>query len=104
MPNLQKGCNATVHCAKFQLSDFPNDRLFMDSLPNQYAEFISRLPFGQYTLPYESKNFLKKAEELHIDTFDSAPLNLCRHLSSKSVPPDLGPRMYAANGSLRPCS
>lgn len=103
---LQEGaraCNCSVEqhqCAlPVQLSDYPTRAQFMEALPRHYEEFIRRLPLGRYTLPSESYSFMRARHDATLCTHNDDTYNLVRHLSAAHVPPDLGPKMYTANGS-----
>ncbi|KAK6137579.1 hypothetical protein DH2020_028683 [Rehmannia glutinosa] len=63
-----------------KLNDWPPSTLFEQQLPRHGAEFISCLPFKEYTHPH------------------SGYLNLVVKLSDKSLKPDLGPKTYIAYG------
>ena len=64
-----------------QLSDYPTDASFAAALPAQYADALRAFPFTQYTSPSAA----------------AAPMNLATYLPASNCPPDLGPKMYAAN-------
>ncbi|GMN52532.1 hypothetical protein TIFTF001_021675 [Ficus carica] len=63
-----------------KLKDWPPSNLFGERLPRHNAEFISCLPFKEYTHPL------------------SGFLNLAVKLPKKSLKPDLGPKTYIAYG------
>ncbi|XP_042054590.1 lysine-specific demethylase JMJ25-like isoform X2 [Salvia splendens] len=63
-----------------KLKDWPPSTLFEKLLPRHGLEFISCLPFKEYTHP----------EEGH--------LNLVTKLPSQSIKPDMGPKTYIAYG------
>lgn len=63
-----------------KLKDWPPSSLFKERLPRHYAEFISCLPFKEYTHPFDGI------------------LNLAAKLPEKSLKPDLGPKTYIAYG------
>ncbi|CAK9139413.1 unnamed protein product [Ilex paraguariensis] len=63
-----------------KLKDWPPSSLFEERLPRHGAEFISCLPFKEYTHPR------------------SGFLNLAVKLPKKSLKPDLGPKTYIAYG------
>ncbi|KAL8539765.1 hypothetical protein ACS0TY_001393 [Phlomoides rotata] len=63
-----------------KLKDWPPSTLFGEKLPRHNAEFISCLPFKEYTHP------------------GSGYLNLAVKLPEKSLKPDMGPRTYIAYG------
>ena len=63
-----------------KLKDWPPSTLFEERLPRHGAEFISCLPFKEYTHPR------------------SGYLNLAVKLPEKSVKPDMGPKTYIAYG------
>ncbi|KAJ3145367.1 putative JmjC domain-containing histone demethylation protein 2C [Geranomyces variabilis] len=62
-----------------KLKDWPTDMLFRQKLPEICARLLDVLPAPAYTLP------------------DGA-LNLAAAIPSEDVPPDLGPKLYAAYG------
>ncbi|KAI8587631.1 hypothetical protein BDZ88DRAFT_508741 [Geranomyces variabilis] len=62
-----------------KLKDWPTDMLFRQKLPDICARLLEVLPAPAYTLP------------------DGA-LNLAAAIPSEDVPPDLGPKLYAAYG------
>jgi lysine-specific demethylase 3 len=61
-----------------KLKDWPPSNLFQQLLPRHYAEFISSLPFKEYTDPFKGS------------------LNLAVKLPNSCVKPDMGPRTYIA--------
>ncbi|KAE8022997.1 hypothetical protein FH972_008754 [Carpinus fangiana] len=63
-----------------KLKDWPPSNLFEKRLPRHCSEFISCLPFKEYTHP------------------QNGPLNLIVKLPEKSLKPDLGPKTYIAYG------
>lgn len=63
-----------------KLKDWPPTNLFEERLPRHGAEFISCLPFKEYTNPR------------------NGPLNLFVKLPKESVKPDMGPKTYIAYG------
>ncbi|RZR89125.1 hypothetical protein BHM03_00016795 [Ensete ventricosum] len=63
-----------------KLKDWPPSSCFEERLPRHGAEFISALPFPQYTDPR------------------SGPLNLAVKLPKDVLKPDLGPKTYMAYG------
>ncbi|KAJ4905536.1 Transcription factor jumonji (jmjC) domain-containing protein [Raphanus sativus] len=63
-----------------KLKDWPPSTLFEERLPRHNAEFISALPFFDYTDP------------------KSGILNLATRLPQESLKPDLGPKTYIAYG------
>ncbi|KAL0712274.1 hypothetical protein Bca4012_019252 [Brassica carinata] len=63
-----------------KLEDWPPSTLFEERLPRHNAEFISALPFSDYTDP------------------NSGILNLATRLPKGSLKPDLGPKTYIAYG------
>ncbi|KAL6556273.1 hypothetical protein OROGR_005561 [Orobanche gracilis] len=63
-----------------KLKDWPPSTLFEQHLPRHGAEFISCLPFKEYTHPR------------------SGYLNLAGKLPEKSLKPDMGPKTYIAYG------
>ncbi|KAL8537357.1 hypothetical protein ACS0TY_012489 [Phlomoides rotata] len=63
-----------------KLKDWPPSTLFGKKLPRHNAEFISCLPFKEYTHP------------------GSGYLNLAVKLPEKSLKPDMGPKTYIAYG------
>ncbi|KAM7518021.1 hypothetical protein LguiB_016983 [Lonicera macranthoides] len=63
-----------------KLKDWPPSSLFDERLPRHGAEFISCLPFKEYTHPRDGY------------------LNLAVKLPKKSIKPDMGPKTYIAYG------
>ncbi|KAI5401748.1 hypothetical protein KIW84_066279, partial [Lathyrus oleraceus] len=63
-----------------KLKDWPPFDLFQELLPRHHAEFISSLPFKEYTDPFKGA------------------LNLYVKLPDYCVKPDMGPRTYVAYG------
>ncbi|XP_058772086.1 lysine-specific demethylase JMJ25-like [Vicia villosa] len=63
-----------------KLKDWPPFDLFQELLPRHHAEFISSLPFKEYTDPF------------------MGALNLYVKLPDHCVKPDMGPRTYVAYG------
>lgn len=63
-----------------KLKDWPPSNLFEERLPRHGAEFMSCLPFKEYTHP------------------KSGHLNLAGKLPKNSLKPDLGPKTYIAYG------
>jgi lysine-specific demethylase 3 len=63
-----------------KLKDWPPSNLFQELLPRHYAEFISFLPYKEYTDPLKGS------------------LNLAVKLPNSCVTPDMGPRTYIAYG------
>ncbi|GFQ01328.1 lysine-specific demethylase jmj25 [Phtheirospermum japonicum] len=63
-----------------KLNDWPPSTSFKQHLPRHYAEFISCLPFKEYTHPR------------------SGYLNLAVKLPEMSLKPDMGPKTYIAYG------
>ncbi|XP_022938431.1 lysine-specific demethylase JMJ25-like [Cucurbita moschata] len=63
-----------------KLKDWPPSSHFEKCLPRHNAEFISCLPFKEYTHPYKGS------------------LNLAVKLPEKSLKPDMGPKTYIAYG------
>ncbi|KAL3006875.1 hypothetical protein AAZX31_08G302600 [Glycine max] len=63
-----------------KLKDWPSSNLFEEQLPRHCAEFISSLPFKEYTDPHKGS------------------LNLAVKLPNGSLKPDLGPKTYIAYG------
>ncbi|XP_068652803.1 lysine-specific demethylase JMJ27-like [Aristolochia californica] len=63
-----------------KLRDWPPSNLFEERLPRHGAEFISALPYPEYTNP------------------KTGILNLAVKLPKKSLKPDLGPKTYIAYG------
>ncbi|CBI29042.3 unnamed protein product, partial [Vitis vinifera] len=63
-----------------KLKDWPPSTLFKERLPRHHAEFVSCLPFKDYTHPFDGI------------------LNLAVKLPKGSLQPDLGPKTYIAYG------
>lgn len=63
-----------------KLKDWPEGSTFEEPLPRHHVEFISALPFGEYTHPIYG------------------PLNLAVKLPEEVVKPDLGPKICIAYG------
>lgn len=63
-----------------KLKDWPPSDLFDERLPRHGAEFVSSLPFKEYTHP------------------QSGYLNLAVKLPKESLKPDMGPKTYIAYG------
>lgn len=63
-----------------KLKDWPQHSSFEDRLPRHGAEFMSALPFREYT------------------DHKSGPLNLAVQLPANVIKPDLGPKTYIAYG------
>jgi lysine-specific demethylase 3 len=63
-----------------KLKDWPQHSTFEERLPRHGAEFMSALPFREYTDP------------------KSGPLNLVVMLPENVIKPDLGPKTYIAYG------
>ncbi|KAF6153290.1 hypothetical protein GIB67_003480 [Kingdonia uniflora] len=64
-----------------KLKDWPPDNSFEDLLPRHFSDFISALPFQEYTNP------------------TSGYLNIAVKLPTTSLKPDLGPKTYIAYGA-----
>ncbi|TPX66285.1 hypothetical protein SpCBS45565_g04598 [Spizellomyces sp. 'palustris'] len=62
-----------------KLKDWPSDMHFRAKLPKHSTDFLDLIPIPVYTHP-------------------DGKFNLVSHISEKDVPPDLGPKMYAAYG------
>lgn len=77
----QKGLVGKDGCPQIlQLTDWPPSALFNGSVSRHSLEFISGLPFKQYTHPY------------------GGHLNLAVMPSDGALKPDLGPKMYISYG------
>ncbi|GAU18062.1 hypothetical protein TSUD_51730 [Trifolium subterraneum] len=63
-----------------KLKDWPSSKFFEESLPRHFAEFISSLPFKEYTSPFKGV------------------LNLAVKLPDGVQKPDMGPKTYIAYG------
>jgi hypothetical protein len=63
-----------------KLKDWPPSNLFEESLPRHCAEFISSLPYKEYTNPF------------------NGALNLAVKLPDNVQKPDMGPKTYIAYG------
>ncbi|KAF7808295.1 lysine-specific demethylase JMJ25-like isoform X1 [Senna tora] len=63
-----------------KLKDWPPSNLFEERLPRHCAEFISSLPYKEYTDPHHGV------------------LNLASMLPDDSIKPDIGPKTYIAYG------
>jgi lysine-specific demethylase 3 len=63
-----------------KLKDWPQHSSFEERLPRHAAEFLSALPFREYT------------------DHKSGPLNLAAKLPEEVIKPDLGPKTYIAYG------
>lgn len=66
-----------------KLKDWPPSNYFEERLPRHGAEFISCLPFKEYTHPH------------------GGILNLAVNLPEGSVKPDMGPKTYIAYGFVQ---
>ena len=66
-----------------KLKDWPPSTLFKERLPRHHAEFVSCLPFKDYTHPFDGI------------------LNLAVKLPKGSLQPDLGPKTYIAYGAAQ---
>ncbi|KAF6135377.1 hypothetical protein GIB67_027251 [Kingdonia uniflora] len=64
-----------------KLKDWPPDNSFEELLPHHFSNFISALPFQEYTNP------------------TSGYLNIAVKLPTKSLKPNLGPKTYIAYGA-----
>ncbi|KND04187.1 uncharacterized protein SPPG_01621 [Spizellomyces punctatus DAOM BR117] len=62
-----------------KLKDWPSDMHFRAKLPKHSTDFLDLIPIPEYTHP-------------------DGKFNLVSHISENDVPPDLGPKMYAAYG------
>ncbi|WOH00472.1 hypothetical protein DCAR_0519835 [Daucus carota subsp. sativus] len=69
-----------------KLKDWPPSSLFDEHLPRHCVEFLSSLPFREYTNPH------------------SGYLNLAVKLPQQSLKPDLGPKTYIAYGMAQELS
>lgn len=73
-----------AHCDSWpemlKLKDWPPSNLFEQKLPRHGIEFISALPYKEYTHPR------------------TGFLNMATKLPEKSLKPDLGPKTYIAYG------
>jgi lysine-specific demethylase 3 len=63
-----------------KLKDWPPSNLFEESLPRHCAEFISSLPYKEYTNPFKGV------------------LNLAAKLPVNVIQPNMGPKTYIAYG------
>ncbi|MCI05152.1 lysine-specific demethylase 3B, partial [Trifolium medium] len=63
-----------------KLKDWPPSQSFKECLPNHYEEFVSYLPYKEYTHPV------------------SGSLNLAVKLPDDCLKPDMGPKAYIAHG------
>ncbi|MFS7943112.1 hypothetical protein Hanom_Chr06g00496491 [Helianthus anomalus] len=63
-----------------KLKDWPPSSLFEERLPRHGVEFITCLPFKEYTYPHDGY------------------LNLVVKFSKKALKPDMGPKTYIAYG------
>lgn len=63
-----------------KLKDWPPESSFDERLPRHWVEFVTALPFKQYTDPR------------------CGPLNLAAKLPEKMLKPDMGPKTYIAYG------
>ena len=64
-----------------KLKDWPPSNLFEEHLPRHCAEFISSLPYKEYTNPLKG-----------------GVLNLYSMLPKETIKPDIGPKTYIAYG------
>ncbi|KAI8824329.1 uncharacterized protein EV422DRAFT_519759 [Fimicolochytrium jonesii] len=64
-----------------KLKDWPTDTHFRTKLPELYTKFLNLIPMPEYTHP-------------------TGAYNLAGLIPAQDVPPDLGPKMYAAYGYL----
>jgi len=63
-----------------KLKDWPSTNLFEERLPRHFAEFISSLPYKEYTDPLRGA------------------LNVAVKLPNGCIKPDMGPKTYIAYG------
>jgi lysine-specific demethylase 3 len=63
-----------------KLKDWPAEKSFGDAVPRHCHDFITMLPFQEYT------------------NMRDGPLNLATRLPQACFPPDLGPKSYVAHG------
>ncbi|VFQ58255.1 unnamed protein product [Cuscuta campestris] len=78
---LEGRCHRSGWPEMLKLKDWPPTKFFEECLPRHGAEFVSMLPFSDYTDPR------------------SGLLNLATKLPVGSLKPDLGPKTYIAYGS-----